>query len=201
MEAEKLRAILASPPLKLEETARRINVSLPVAKQVRIQGMNLIMGKCVLCGGHAFMGICKACRGGDPENEPSNYKDGNVLGFSKDGKPVLRVTRERFLRQIDQGGVLIRRDCEACGHLFSQSVETVVKNLLNYGRPYVAKMCRRCNLQRKRMKKQPLLPEARTEIEKKPSMYAFRPFAESETLEKLWSELARKGSHQKKAKK
>lgn len=201
MEAEKLRAILASPPLKLEKTAQRINVPLPVAKQLRIQGMNLIMGKCVLCSAQAFMGICRDCRAGDPLNDPSNYDENSVLGFTKEGIPVLRVTRERFLRQIDPGGVLIRRDCESCGHLFSQSVETVVKNLLNFGRPYIAKMCRRCNLKRKRMKSSPPEVLDRKEEVPKASVYAFKPFAGSTVLEKLREELGGNRKSSKRAKK
>jgi len=201
MEAEKLRAILASPPLKLEKTARRVNVPLPVAKQMRIQALNLVQGKCVLCSAPAYMGICVSCRGGDPQNEPANFRDDNLLGFTKDGKPVLRITRERFLRQVDPGGVLIRQYCPSCGHLFSQSVETVVKNLLNYGKPYIAKMCRGCNLKRKKMKALPPVQDSATLEEEPTPAYSFKPFAESTVITEMRSKIGERATRRKRGQK
>ncbi len=197
MEAEELRAILASPPDKLEKTALRIEVPLPVVKQLRIQALNLMMGRCVLCAEISPMGVCKACRKGAPENHHSNFKRNTVLGFTREGKPVLRVTREGFLRQLDPGGVLTRRECEACGNIFSQSVNSVVKNLLNYGRPYLAKLCKRCSLKKRKLKALPVHKEEPSSPGQNDGSYAVRPFADSVVLKEMRRTIGRRKTRQK----
>lgn len=201
MEAEKLRAILATPPSSLEKTAQRVEVPLPIAKQVRIQALNLMMGRCVLCAEIAPMGVCNACKKGDPNNYHLNFKKDDVLGFTKDGKPVLRVTRERFLRQLDPRGVLVRRECESCGNIFSQSVDSVVKNLLNYGRPYLAKLCKKCSLKKRKLKPLPLEDKSTGSEECNPDVYEFKPFADSEVMKKMRQKLRGSGKGPKRGKK
>jgi len=183
MEAEKIQALLSVSPTKLEKVAERIEIPLPLAREMRVQALNLMLGKCVLCETPTPMGLCTSCR------------------RNTGGKPILRTTREKILRKLDPKAVLIRRPCATCGNEFTQTVDAIIRNLLNFGRPHIAKSCRKCRGKKRKMS---ALDQPKERRKRKPAgdgHIVNQPFAESEVLAQMRSNLQSQENPGNKAKK
>lgn len=186
MEAEKVRALLAISPGKLGEAAKQIEMPLPLAREMRVQALNLILGRCVLCEKYAPMGLCASCR---RENR---------------GKPILRTTRERVLRRLDPKAVLIRRACLTCTNEFTQTVDSVIRNLLNFGRPRISRNCRKCKKEKREMRALHNAELRKAKSNPKPVHSGHlpnNPFADSKMLADMRPNLCEKESPEKQLKK
>ena len=126
MEPEKIKTLLAVPEEQLDQAARKLHLPLPIAHSIRLQAMNLVLGKCCLCGRQTQLGVCKSCS--------KNPVTGRVVPWSG----------QELLLQLDPSDQLISRTCTACKRTFTLSAKYLLQQLqANDYRP--KKLCRFCS--------------------------------------------------------
>lgn len=125
-EPEKVRELLATPPDQMEEVAKRIEVPLPIARDLRMQAMNLLLGRCVLCEKTTMAGMCHHCRKRAPERR------------------LVKLSRWRLLRNLKFRDPLLRRVCESCDRVFVLTVGYAIKMLSQTQNFTPAKTCLKC---------------------------------------------------------
>jgi hypothetical protein len=126
MEAEKIRHLLTVQELDLDQAAREVQVTLPTACNIRIQALNLILGRCVLCGYQKTQGgICKRCS----EKPPAQ-------------RLVEGTGRELLMKwsPVDQ---LIHRNCVKCRRPYTLSARYLMTRL-ETGDTSIRNMCKLC---------------------------------------------------------
>jgi len=131
MEAERIRELLAAPSNQVAEAAQRVELPLPIARELRVQALNLIQGKCVLCGKPTPAGMCRVCKRKDVS------------------KPVLRTTRAKLLKKLNPNDVILRTKCVVCDEPFEQTVAFALKMLEAFHRFDPAKTCPQCKRKKK----------------------------------------------------
>ena len=112
MEPEKIRVLLATPPDRFEKLAKKLELPLPVARDIRIQAMNLILGKCVLCGKYTLAGMCSHCERNAPQRR------------------MIPWSSIKLLKMMDPSDQLLRQLCDKCGKPFMLSASYLLKKLL-----------------------------------------------------------------------
>lgn len=152
MEAETVRELLATSKEGMAEVAERIELPLPIARELRVQALNLVQGKCVLCGKPTPAGMCGYCKRKTPS------------------RPVLRTTRAKLLKKLNPNDVLLRSTCAVCNQPFDQTVGFALKMLEKFRRFDPAKTCPSCKHKKKPIKKEDVVsfrPFADSEVLKK----------------------------------
>lgn len=126
MEPQKVRALVSATPEKLEGVAKRMEVPLPVARDIRVQAMNLILGRCVLCGRATLAGMCRGCRRAAPQRR--------MLPWSSVG----------LLKLLDPSDQLIRQACDRCNKPFMLSAGYLLRRLLSGKTEDTKRTCNSC---------------------------------------------------------
>jgi len=149
MEAEMVRELLSSSAGELANTAQRIELPLPIARELKGQALNLLTGKCVRCGKPSTNGMCSRCKKQAPD------------------RPILRTTRERLLKKLNPNDILLRSQCTVCNKPFVQTVGFALKMLERFGRFDPAKACPDCRRKRNRpLKENKVLTDLRSKLQK-----------------------------------
>jgi len=126
MEPEKIKALLSVPEEQLDQAARKLHLPLPVAQSIRLQAMNLVLGKCCLCGRQTQLGVCRSCS--------KNPVTGRVVPWSG----------QELLSQLDPSDQLLSRTCTSCKRTFTLSAKYLLQQLqANDYRP--KRLCRFCS--------------------------------------------------------
>jgi len=126
MEPEKIRTLLAATPERLEKVAKKMELPLPIARDIRVQAMNLILGKCVLCGKRTLAGMCGHCK-----------KDAGH-------RRMIPWAPIKFLKLLDPSDQLLRQTCSSCGGPFMLSARFLLRNLLAKNPQKLKETCNTC---------------------------------------------------------
>ena len=118
----------------MAEVAERVELPLPIARELRGQALNLVQGKCVLCSKPTPAGMCGYCKRKSPD------------------RPILRTTRTKLLKKLDPNDVLLRSVCLVCDKPFEQTVGFALKMLTTFRRFDPAKTCPSCKHKKKPVK-------------------------------------------------
>lgn len=180
MEAEKIRTLLAAE--KIEKVAKQLELPLPTARDIRVQAMNLVLGRCVLCGKSTLAGMCGYCK--------KNASHRRMIPWS----PV------KLLKQLKPSDQILRRQCESCGHTFMLSAKYLLRRL--FSGEELKSSCNSCvekEQEALRRKEQELEEAKRREfiaaleharaLERDPHLF-YQPFAGSEKLKRIRETLA-----------
>lgn len=185
MEAEAIRELLSSPSDKIKEVAEKVELPLPIAREMRVQALFIVLGKCVLCMSSTSKGLCATCK---------------RLPISK---PLLRTTRARLLKSLDPDSVLITRQCDICDNRFNEMVGEVLWKIKKFHRYDPAKTCRGCRSKKKRLSfenKSKQQKAKRAEGNEKQPLLA-NPFKDSQMLQELRPTLPKNKRRRKASKK
>lgn len=206
MEPEKIRILLVAAPDKLDKEAKKLALPLPVARDIRVQAMNLILGRCVLCSKPTLVGMCASCRKNAPQRRRIPWHSISLL---------------KMMKPSDQ---LLRQVCDGCGRTFMLSAGYLLRRLLSK-QENTKKTCNRCiqeaerlklrleyqkkkeEEQRKLEKRKKAIEEERKKkavlarrLEERSLKLSYRPFSGSRELEKLRRELPKTPKRQKASK-
>jgi len=185
----------------MEKAAKRFELPLPVARDIRVQAMNLILGRCVLCRKYTLAGMCAHCR---------------KTALHRRRIPWSGIKLLTMLNPSDQ---LLRQVCNQCRRPFMLSAGYLLRKLLSRNSEDTKNTCNRCLEEEKEAKKRKLeeverqkfelkkkvIEERRKrqaevdrrkqeakdrEAERRPKL-VYQPFAGNKTLAKLKNELKR----------
>lgn len=203
MELEKIRTLLATPAEKLEQVAKKLELPLPVARDIRVQAMNLVLGKCALCGKPTMVGMCSHCKKSAPHRRRIPWSSVKLLKMMKPSDQLLRqlcdrcrkpfmlsakyLLRKLLLRRSED----TKRTCASCVEkekaaaqkLKTQEIVEKRRQRLQTLREIVE---RRRKEQEKRIQEK---REAETRSNKKSSSLSHRPFADSKAIVELQKSL------------
>lgn len=126
MEPEKIRTLLAATPDRLEKVAKKMELPLPIARDIRVQAMNLVLGKCVLCGKKTLAGMCGHCK-----------KDASH-------RRMIPWSSIKFLKMLEPSDQLLRQTCSSCGGTFMLSARYLLRKLLSKGPEKTKVTCNSC---------------------------------------------------------
>lgn len=174
MEPEKIRTLLAATPDRLEKVAKKMELPLPIARDIRVQAMNLVLGKCVLCGKKTLAGMCGHCK-----------KDAGH-------RRMIPWSSIKFLKMLEPSDQLIRQTCSSCGGTFMLSARYLLRKLLAKSPAKAKETCNSCVEKAKeaarKLELQKWEEERRLMVERAPHLF-HNPFAGNTELEKLRKEL------------
>lgn len=148
MEPGKIRILLAAPEEKLDQAARRLQLPLPVAQKVRLQAMNLVLGKCALCGDQTPLGMCKGCF--------KNHAASRLVWWSG----------RELLTKLNPNDQLLSRTCASCKRSFTLHVNYLLQQFESGGRK-LKKHCRYCSEKENSVRKPApaVVPKAKKEVQ------------------------------------
>lgn len=126
MEPENIRALLEATPDRLEKVARKLELPLPIARDIRVQAMNLVLGKCVLCGKRTLAGMCGHCK-----RDASHRR-------------MIPWSSIKFLKKLNPSDQLLRQTCSSCNGPFMLSARYLLRKLLSNEVQKLKEVCNTC---------------------------------------------------------
>jgi hypothetical protein len=170
MEPEKIRVLLMIPEEQLDQAARKFNLLLPVAHSIRLQAMNLVLGKCCLCGYRTQLGVCESC-----SQSPAT---GRLVPWSG----------QELLTKLNTTDHLLSRTCASCQRVFQLNVGYLLHRLRTNSSK-TKRFCNTCTEDYRATKK-----ENQDKTRETDTVLTQSPSAGSEALQKLSTELSTKST-------